>query len=256
MDEKILEVAKQAAIEAGKIAKKYFQSELKLHDKGHYTNFATKADLQSEQKIIEILTKNFPDHNIIAEESGMVKKGSNYTWAIDPIDGTIPFVDGLPFFGVSIAVLKDNKPFIGVINMVVDGELYWAMSGKGAFLNGKKIKVRDEKDLEQSTIGLDIGHTERIMKLDKFWKPIVENVRYVYLFGAAVSTLTYVARGMIDAFIIRANIWDIAAGVVLIEEAGGRVTDISGKSVNYMEDKPRIICSNGKIHDAILKIYN
>lgn len=257
MDEKILKVAKEAALEAGKIIKKYYQTELELHDKGHYTNFATKADLESEQKIIEILTENFPDHNIIAEESGMVNKGSNYTWAIDPIDGTIPFVDGIPVFGVSIGILKDNKPFIGVINMVGTDELYFAMQGRGAFLNGKKIKVRKEEDLQKTTIALDLGHTERIYKLDNFFRPIVEKVRYVYLFGSAVATFCYIAKGFMDAYVIRANIWDIAAGVVLVEEAGGKTTDMEGKDVNYLDaDKPRIICSNGVVHDEILKVYN
>lgn len=110
-DSKFLQVAKQAAIEAGKIVKKYYQTKLVLHGKGHVTNFATKADLESEAKVIEIITKNFPEHNIIGEESGRVDNNSEYTWAIDPIDGTIPFVDGLPFFGISIGLLKNNQPF-------------------------------------------------------------------------------------------------------------------------------------------------
>lgn len=256
MDEKLLKVAKQAALEAGKIAMEYYQSELTLHDKGHYTNFATQADIESEQKIIQIVTKNFPNHNIIAEESGAVNKGSQYAWAIDPIDGTIPFVDGIPTFGVSIGILKKGKPIIGVINMVATGELYWAMKGKGAFLNGKKIKVRKESNLERSTIGLELGHTERIMKLDKFWKPIVGKVRYVYLYGASVAILCYVARGWVDAYIQQANIWDLAAGVVLITEAGGRVTDFFGKEPDYFDGKLKLVCSNGLLHEAILKIYN
>lgn len=256
MDEKILEVAKKAALEAGKIIKKYYLSELKLHDKGHFTNFATKADIESEQKIIEILTENFPNHNIIAEESGRVDKASEYSWAIDPIDGTIPFVDGIPTFGVSIGVLKDNKPFVGVINMVATDELYWALKGKGAYLNGKKLQVRKEDSLEKSTIALDLGHTDRIYKLDHFFSPIVEKVRYVYLFGSAVAVFCYVAKGFMDAYIVRANIWDIAAGIIIVEEAGGKTTDISGKEINFMEVKPRIVSSNGSIHDAILKVYN
>lgn len=256
MEDKILKVAKKAALEAGKIVKKYYSSELILHGKGHYANFATQADLESERKILEIIAKNFPNHNIIAEESGRVDKGSKYSWAIDPIDGTIPFVDGIPFFGVSIGILKENLPVIGVINMVATDELYWAQKGKGAFLNGKKIEVRKEDNLQNCTIGLDWGHTERVIKLDKFFKPIVDRVRYIYSFGAAVAILCYVARGMIDAYIVRANVWDLAAGVVLIEEAGGRVTDMSGEEVDFMKGKPQIICSNGKIHDIILKIYN
>lgn len=256
MEDKFLQVAKKAAIEAGKIVKKYYLSELTLHNKGHYANFATKADLESEQKIIQIITKNFPDHNIIAEESGNVNKDSEYSWAIDPIDGTIPFVDGIPTFGVSVGLLKNNQPVVGVVYMVAIDELYWAQKDKGAFLNGQKIQVRKEKNLQNCSIGLDWGHTDRIIKLDKFFKPIVEKVRYVYLFGSAVSVMVFIAKGMIDGYIIRANVWDLAAGVVLIAEAGGKVTDISGKEPNYLNGKPRLICSNGLIHDQIVEIYH
>lgn len=255
MVDKLLKIAKKAADEAGKIVKKYYLSELILRNKGHYSNFATQADVEAERKILEIITKNFPNHNIIAEESGQVDKGSEYSWAIDPIDGTIPFVDGIPTFGVSIAVLKNNIPIIGVINMVATDELYWAQQGKGAFLNGKKIEVRQEGNLEKSTIGLELGHTERIMKLDKFFRPIVERVRYVYLFGSAVATLVFVARGMIDAYIQRANIWDLAAGVVLIEEAGGKITDFEGNEINWAENRLSMIASNGLIHEAILEAF-
>lgn len=255
-EDKILKVAKQAALEAGKIVKKYYQSELILHNKGHFTNFATKADLEAEQKIIQILTRDFPNHNIIAEESGVVDKSSQYTWAIDPIDGTIPFVDGIPVFGVSIGVLKNKKPIIGVINMVATNELYWAHKGKGSFLNGNRIKVRKQSSLENCTIGLELGHTGRIMKLNEFWRPIVGKVRYVYLYGASVAILCYVAKGWVDAYIQQANIWDVSAGVVLITEAGGKVTDFSGKQPDYFDGKPKLVCSNGLIHEAILKIYN
>lgn len=249
----MLKIAKQAALEAGKIVKKYYQSEVTLHHKGHYANFATPADLESEKKILEIVTKNFPHHNIIAEESGQQDKGSQYSWAIDPIDGTIPFVDGIPTFGVSIGILKNSKPIIGVIYMVATDELYWAQKGKGAFLNGKRIQVRQESILQNCTIGLDWGHTGRSLKLDRFFKPLVDRVRYIYSFGAAVATLVFVARGMIDAYVIRANVWDLAAGVVLIEEAGGKVTDISGKAVDFSGDRPQIICSNGVIHQQIVE---
>lgn len=256
MEDNFLEIAKQAAVEAGQIVKKYSSTKLTLQGKGHHADFATKADLESEQKIIELLVKNFPDHNIIAEESGQITRGSEYTWAIDPIDGTIPFVDGIPTFGVSIGLFKNDKPYLGVINMVATNELYWAELGKGAFLNGKKLRVSEESNLENCAISIDLGHSERIMKLDNFFMPIIEKVRYVYLLGSAVSILSYIARGMIDAYIIRANIWDLAAGIILITEAGGRVTDISGGPVDFSKGKPRLVCSNGLVHDVILKIYN
>lgn len=255
-DSKFLQVAKEAAIEAGEIVKKYYKSELALQNKGHYANFATRADLESEAKVIEIITKNFPDHNIIAEETGGVDNDSQYTWAIDPIDGTIPFVDGLPFFGVSVGLLKENMPFIGVINMVAVDELYWAEEGKGAFKNGKKIQVRKEVNLENSTIALELGHRQRYMKLKKHFKPIVEKVRYAYLFGSTVRALTLIAQGNLDAMFNRAYVWDFAAGAILVKEAGGKITSPSGEQADFNQKLFHLIASNGLIHDDLVKIYN
>ena len=253
MDEQFLKVAKEAAIEGGKIVLKYYQSELDLFGKGHYANFATKADLETEKEIVRVLTKNFPNHNIIAEEGGITDNNSEYSWAIDPIDGTIPFVDGIPVFGVSIGLLKNNQPVLGVINMVATDKLFWAQSGKGAYLNGKKIKVRQESSLQNSTLGVGFGHTERLLKFDRYFKPVAEKVRFVYNFGSAVSVLSYLANGMVDGYIIRANIWDIAAGAVLVTEAGGKVTDLEGLPVNWTDKKIFMIASNGLIHNQLVE---
>lgn len=253
-DSSFLEVAKQAAIAAGEVVKKYYLKEHVLQNKGHFTNFATQADLESEQTIIRILKENFPDHNIIAEESGELSNGSEFTWAIDPIDGTIPFVDGIPVFGVSIALLKNNRPLVGVINIVGQDELFWAEKDKGAFLNGEPIKVRKEDSLKQSTIGLDLGHTARQQKLIKYWKPMVDEVRYVYLFGATVFALCNIAKGRMDAYIQQAYIWDLAAGAILITEAGGKVTNLSGGEPDFFAGKPELILSNGLVHDQILEV--
>lgn len=255
-DSKFLEVAKEAAIEAGKIVKHYYMTDLELHGKGHVANFATQGDLESEKKVIEVITKNFPDHNIIGEESGRVDNGSEYSWAIDPIDGTIPFVDGIPFFGVSVGLLKNNKPYLGVINMVAKDELYWAEEGQGAFRNGEKLHVRDRKELSASTIALEFGHSERNMRLQKHFLPIVEKVRYAYVFGSAVQSLTLVAQGNLDGCFIRAYVWDFAAGVILVKEAGGKFTDISGAEADFTKEKIELIATNGFIHDDMVSLYN
>ena len=210
-DSKFLQVAKQAATEAGKIVKKYYQSKLTLNSKGHFANFATKADVESENKVIEVIKANFPEHNIIAEESGTVDNDSEYSWAIDPIDGTKPFVDGLSTFGVSVGLLKNNKPFVGVINMVAQEELYWAERGRGAFKNEKKINVRKEKKLDQSSLALEFGHSSREERIEKQFKPIISRVRYVYVFGSAVKALTSVAEGSLSGCLIKAHPWDFAA---------------------------------------------
>lgn len=254
-DSKFLTVAKEAATEAGKVVKKYYQSELKLHNKGYFTNFATQADLESEKKVIEIIKANFPEHNIIAEESGRVDNGSEYSWAIDPIDGTIPFTDGIPFFGVSIGLLKNNKPFVGVINMVGSDELFWAEEGKGAFKNGKQIQVRKEDNLGNVTFALEMGHNERQMRLEKHFKPIVEKVRMVYVMGSSVMSHVLVAQGHLDGLFIRAYVWDFAAGAILVQEAGGKVTDPRGDEVDFTQKQIHIIATNGLIHDQIIELY-
>ena len=263
-DSKFLSVAKEAAIEAGKIVKNYYQSKLDLHNKGHFTNFATKADLESEEKVIEIIKANFPDHNIIAEESGRVDNGSEYSWAIDPIDGTIPFVDGLPFFGISIGLLRNDQPILGVINMVAKDELFWAEEGKGAFKqslrsgdlkNGKRIQIRKEPSLEQATIALEWGHSARDWRIEKHVAPIIEKVRYAYVFGSAVQSLTAIAEGKLDGCLIRAYVWDFAAGAIIIAEAGGKFTDPQGQKPDFTAEKIQLLCSNGLIHDEMVKIY-
>lgn len=256
-DSKYLKVAKEAAVEAGKVVKIYYQSKLTLHGKGeHVANFATKADLESEAKVIEVIRSTFPDHNIIAEESGRVDNGSEYSWAIDPIDGTIPFVDGLPFFGVSIGLLKNNQPFLGVINMVAKDELYWAEEGSGAFKNGEKINVRNEGKLENCTIALEWGHSARLWRVENHFMPIVEKIRYGYVFGSSVQALTLIAEGKIDGCLIRAYVWDFAAGAIIIKEAGGKFTDWTGKEADFTAEKIELLCSNGLIHEEMVKIYN
>ncbi|TSC88074.1 MAG: myo-inositol-1(or 4)-monophosphatase [Microgenomates group bacterium Gr01-1014_7] len=254
IDSEFLKVAKQAAIEAGKIVKKYYQSELTLYNKGHFTNFATEADLQTEKKIIEIIKRNFPTHNIIAEESGGVKSKSEYTWVIDPIDGTIAFVDGIPTFGISIGLLKNNEPFLGVISLVATSQLYWAEAGTGAFLNGKRISTRKISNLENCTIAFGYGHKDGLAILDSFFRPLMGRVRQIYLFGSAVSSMCYIARGMIDSYIISGHVWDVAAGAIIVKEAGGKVTDLGGNKPDWTKDRMGLVLSNGLIHDQILEV--
>lgn len=253
-DSEFLKVAKEAAIEAGKIVKAVSVSDLTLSGKGHFANFATEADVASEKKVIEIITKAFPDHNIIAEESGTVDHGSEYSWAIDPIDGTIPFVDGLPFFGVSVGLLKNNKPYVGVINMVTDGELFWAQEGQGAFKNGEKISVRPEPALSKTTIALEFAHDGRMERIESEFKPLADKVRYIYVFGSSVRALSFLAEGKIcGLFNSKGHPWDFAAGAILVKEAGGEFSDEFGGAPDFKQHKLNLLASNGLIHETLIK---
>ena len=253
--EQFLKVAKEAAIEAGKIISKYIgkkhQYKFKNEDK---SDFATQADLESERKIIQILTKNFPSHNIIAEESNRVDKGSEYTWVIDPLDGTFSFATGVPYYCVSIGLLKNNQPILGVIYHISMEQLYWAKIGQGAYLNGKKIKVSSRDNLEEAAASLDFGHRQkRQTKGEKYIVPLMTKVGYIYSFGSAVATLGMVAQGILDVYVNEAWIWDFAAGAVIVKEAGGLVTDLTGNEPDWSKDRLSIVASNGLIHDQILE---
>ncbi|OGE38340.1 hypothetical protein A3B45_00755 [Candidatus Daviesbacteria bacterium RIFCSPLOWO2_01_FULL_39_12] len=255
MEDKFLKVAKQAALEAGKIISKYSG---KVHRKnikfGDHSDFATEADLEAEKVIISILSKEFPEHNIVTEEQENIEKGSEYTWVVDPLDGTITFEHGIPFFSVSIGLLKNNQPYLGVIYRISTNDFFWAQKDKGAFLNDKSIKVSSGKSLEEAVVIVDLGHKQkRPPKLDLYIKPMIYNAGYIYSFGSAVLTLAFVANGMIDAGISQAWIWDFAAAAIILTEAGGKITDFEGNEPDWSKERLNILASNGLIHDQILE---
>lgn len=254
MEEKFLKVAKEAAIEAGKIALKYFGKEHILEIKGgDSSNFATVADLEAEKRIIKIIKDHFPDHSFIAEESG---EGGNseYTWVIDPIDGTVVFAAGLPTFSVSIGLLRGNQPILGVVYQVATGDLYYAQDGQGAYLNGQKIVVSRVDDLEKAVIGVDFAHrAKRMEKTQKYVLPLINKVRYPISLGSDVLIFAFIGKGVLDGFATETNIWDCISGAVIITEAGGKVTDGLGKNINWSQKRMEIVASNGLIHDQILE---
>lgn len=250
-----LKVAKQAALEAGEIISKYFgkKHQYKYKNKDE-SDFATTADLKAEQKIVQILTKNFPTHNIIAEESGRRQNNSEFTWQVDPLDGSFTFGQNIPYFAVSIGLLKNEKPIMGVINHISFKNLYWAKIGDGAFLNGKRINVSKKNELEVAAGSLDHGHRQkRQAKVDLYVNKLVTKIGSPYEFGSAAVTLTMVANGNLDMYVNQAYCWDFAAGTVIVREAGGRVTDFAGNEPDWTKQRLNIVASNGLIHDQILE---
>lgn len=255
MEDNFLKVAKKAALEAAKVIKKYTDKfgEKKLKD-GDKTNFATKADTEAEKTIIQILTKHFPQHNIIAEEGGKRNNSSDYTWVIDPLDGSNAFTANIPTFSISIGLIKNKKPFLGVIYHVSLARLYWAKEGAGAYLNNKKIHVSNIKELDETGAQLDFGHSfRRQMKLDLYVNKLIKRVGYVFSFGSAVLELAMVASGSLDLLVSQAWIWDFVAGAVIVREAGGMVTDFEGKEPDWTKERLNIVASNGLIHEQILE---
>lgn len=255
MDDQFLKVAKQAALEAGEIIESYLGKNLKENVKGgDKSDFSTIADLEAEKVITRILTKAFPDHNIIGEERTRINKNSNYTWAIDPLDGTISYVAGVPSFTVSIGLLKMNKPILGVIYHISDKNLYWAQKGKGAFLNNKRISVNSKDKLQNSVISLDFGHkNQRQEKFKTYISHLMTQVGYIYSLGSGALALAYTANGVLEAHIQIGGVWDSLAGTTIIREAGGEVTDLEGQEPQWSKEQVSVVASNGLIHDQILE---
>lgn len=256
-EDNFFKIAKQAALEAGKVIMSYYGKKHKLMIKTGSSDFATQADLAAEKIIVEIITKTYPAHNIIAEEKVRIDNKSSYTWAIDPIDGTISFAGKMPFFAVSIGLLENNQPIMGVIYHVAQKDLYWAKKGHGAYLNSNKISVSKTKKLSDATIAVGIGSIGmRQQKLEEYFFPLLDKVRYVYVINGGAMLMAYLAKGSLDATPNNAWIWDQAAAGVIIPEAGGRISDRYGKPVNWSKDRTEFIASNGLIHDRIIEILN
>lgn len=255
MEDKFLTVAKKASLEAGKIISQYFGQAGKLTIKNNdASDFATKADVEAERIIVKILSNHFPSHNILAEEGSGIKKGSEYTWAIDPIDGTISYVAGIPNFTVSIGLLKNNLPILGVIYHVTAKDLYYAEKNKGTFLNDQKISVNHKDELAKSVLSFDFGHkNSRQEKFNTYISPLLNKVGYVYSLGSGALELAYTSCGILEALIQTGGVWDVLAGTVIVREAGGKVTDLEGEEIDWTKDQITIIASNGLIHNQIVE---
>ena len=254
-EDKFLTVAKQVALAAGKIIAGYFGQKHTFNFKNKdKSDFATQADLEAQGKIIEILTKNFPEHNLIAEENVRINNNSEYAWVIDPLDGTFSFSIGMPNFAVSIGLLKNNEPVLGVIYYVIADELYYAQKGTGAFLNDKKIQVSKKDNLVSASMVVDLGHSSsRGPKIELYILPLSAKLGQMYSIGTTAGALGLVAKGVQDGNIAQAWIWDFVAGAIIVREAGGRVTDFEGKEPDWSKDRLNVLSTNGLIHDKILE---
>jgi myo-inositol-1(or 4)-monophosphatase len=251
----MLEAAREAALKAGEITLSFRGKSLGTIEKGRIGDFATKADLASERAILEILQKSFPKHSFKSEEIGLIDNGSEYLWVIDPLDGTIVFKSGLPFYAISIGLLKDMRPILGVINLPGMRSLYWANKGKGAYLNGDPIKVSEESDLKKSLICAELGYEkDRKAVITKSLLPLTLKSRYTPIFGCTAFDLALVASNVLEGCVHTAYPWDFAAGAILVEEAGGQVTDQKGKPVDWSKDWMDVFASNGLIHNEVLSI--
>ncbi len=252
----LLETAKIAAVAAGRIHAEYFENGMEIGEKSGSNDLVTNADYKSEAKIVEVIRESFPGHNILAEEEKYEKTDSGYTWIVDPLDGTNNFASGIPIFCSSVAVALNGEIVAGAIFDVTRNELFYAGKNQGAFLNGKKISVSPAGSLTEAILatgffydrGLNMRDT--LGNIERFF---MANVRGVRRLGAAAIDLAYVASGRFTGFWeFSLHPWDFAAGKLIVEEAGGRVSGV------YGEDLPLethfVVASNNRIHEDVLAI--
>ena len=245
---------------AGKILKEGFYTDKNISFKAK-KDLVTQFDVAVEKYLKKKFSKKFKGFNIIAEESDNANIEFNNSIIIDPIDGTTNFVNGVPHTAISVGVYKNKKPYLAVVYNPILDELYTAKIGKGAYLNGKKLKVSQENNFQKALLatgfpyssGNDENDLNDVIKKIKDVLPLCQDLRRL---GSASIDLCYVARGTFDGYYeMNLKPWDVSAGVLILTEAGGMVSNISGNEYNLFEDK-YLVATNGKIHNELIKNLN
>ncbi|MCR4328373.1 MAG: inositol monophosphatase [Patescibacteria group bacterium] len=248
----MIDVAIEAAKKGGEVLLRYFETEL-AHEVKDDATFVTKADCESEAAILGILQPRFPDHSFLAEETGESKKDSPYKWIIDPLDGTANFINGLPLWAISIALLKNNEVIGAVVYNPLINFLVHAERGNGLWCNGMHTHVSSQnKDtaMISAGVGKEKGTKEKLSALLREAPKHIKTYRYI---GTAALELATLARGGTEGYISLGNSpWDYAAGTLLVQEGGGTITDFHGNPWSFEENY--FVASNGTTHHDILEL--
>ena len=254
MWKKELDVANEAARAAGGILNRMFGKINHIMKKGDI-DLVTEADLEAEKAILHIIRRNFPHDNILSEESGKHNETSNRTWLIDPLDGTTNFAHGFPIFAVSIALEIERQIVLGIVHNPYMDEHFEAIKGKGACLNKKPLKVSKTRTLKESLLatGFPYDIHDNPQRILRFFREIIIRAQGVRRPGSAALDLCYVAAGRFDGFWEEGlKPWDTAAGMILVTEAGGKLTTFEGESYSpYMKN---IIAANPFIYDEMKEV--
>jgi myo-inositol-1(or 4)-monophosphatase len=247
------DIATEAVRQAGEILKAHFREKTQVHYKGR-ANIVTGIDLRSEERLKSFLRAEYPDHNILSEESQPVTGGSSYKWILDPLDGTNNYSFGIPFFAVVIALTRGDDVLLGIVYDPLRDEMFSARKGKGATLNGSPIHVSKKKTVKESLIGLDLGYVdEKGRKSLEFITSLWPKMYAYRIMGSAALGMAYTACGRLDLYFhLLLYPWELACGSLLVAEAGGIVTDIEGKSLRNWEGS--VVASNKAIHPEFLRI--
>lgn len=248
-----LKVALALADNGGAVLKRFWGNLSDIRDKEYRGDLVTEADKESERSILGILKSVYPTHSVLAEESGRHNQAqSSFLWVIDPLDGTTNYAHQYPMVAVSVALLYYEHPLVGVVFNPIQNELFYAAKGSGAFLNGQPIGVSKVFSLNQSLLTSGFAY-DRQITLDNNYAEfchLTDLTQGVRRGGSAALDMAYVAAGRFDGYWERGiKPWDIAAGTLLVEEAGGKVTAYDESSLNLYEG--RILATNGHIHHEL-----
>ncbi len=255
----MLYVAVRAARKAGDLIARSFENgaSFKIEEKKD-RDFVTEIDRKAEALILREIQQHYPSHGIVAEESGSSKPDAPIQWHIDPLDGTTNFIHGFPHFAVSIAAWQDNRPLLAVVHDPIKNEVFEAERGKGTFMNRRRLRVSGVEYAENCIFASGLPPHNRDQEVDRFQQRMdrcMRNTEGYRRAGSAALDLAYVAAGRLDAYWESGLCsWDIAAGILLVQEAGGIVTNTQGGAIT-LEDGD-ILCANGRLHWQFIQLLN
>ena len=252
----ILQTAKQAATSAGEILTDYFHNGVTMRTKSASVDLVSDADVDAERAIANVIRSHFPEHSILGEEENSDDVNAEHLWIVDPLDGTTNFAHGIPHFAVSIAYYHDGQPDTGVIFNPIRDDWYVARTAGGATHNGQPIQVGSQTRLDEVVIGTGFYYDRGEMmeatlaSIDRLFKQQIHGIRR---FGTASLDLAMVACGQFGAYFeYQLSPWDFAAGRLLVDAAGGKVSTCTGAALPLQTTS--LLASNGRLHDDVLKL--
>jgi myo-inositol-1(or 4)-monophosphatase len=256
--ESVAAIARQWVMEAGNNIRASFETELDIQTKSNPNDLVTNMDREVEQFFIKKIREKFPDHKILGEEGfgDSLSSLEGTVWMLDPIDGTMNFVHQQRDFAVSLGIYENGIGRIGIIYDVVRDELYHAIKGMGAYLNGKTLSKLGEVDVREAIIGINPTWLMENRRIDhNLLIPLAKEARGLRSYGSAALEMAFVAAGRIDAYIaLRLAPWDFGGGSILVEEVGGVVTNITGEKLNFLGTDSLLVAKPG-FHPEILNKY-
>lgn len=250
-----LETAVEIAREAGALLANHFERRVGFELKGEF-DLVTEADRASERLVVERLRTYFPTHGIVAEEGGGCETSSEYRWFVDPLDGTTNFAHSFPVFNVTLGLQRAGETIAGVVYDPIRQEMFSAERGAGAYLNGRRIKVSTAKNLSDSLASTGFPSRKRHHNVNiHFYYQLAMASHGVRRTGSAAIDLAYVAAGRLDFFWeFGLKPWDMAAGTLLVQEAGGRTSDMKG-GAHSITGSEHLLADNGFLHDQVLEMF-